>query len=348
MANVTPTLPNQLHLSGDERALALELYSGELYRHYMRYITTEDVVMQQNITSGSSYQFIFTGRGGDPVRHDAGTELTGGASTQVGKKTIVIDDKELVYSEYYTKPQAQVSHYDLAPVLMENAAQQMAYTIDNRRFRVIARGARQAARGNNNEFESGTLVRRNAATVAAAYPLSETGSRQLQEDLAEAAQKLRDKFVPEGAARYVFLTPYLARVLRQDLTLFNTQINQDLGNRSNPYDLPTMVEGFMPRITKNIPTTDLSAVDDEDAYKANYTKTAWLATAGPECVGHLTFGGTDGFGIEAIPPTYYESKRATLYGAASFGGMDWLRPELCIEGYVHTSDYTLSGSEFGL
>lgn len=348
MSNVNPTLPNQLHNAGGERALSLEVYSGLLYRSYMRYVTTEDVVMQQNITSGSSYQFIFTGRGGEPTRHDAGTEVTGGEGAQVGKKTIVIDDKELIWSAALTNPQTSVSHYDLAPVIMDNAAMQMAYKIDNRRFRVIINGARQAARGANSEFPGGTLVRRNAATVAAAYPMSEVGSKQLQEDLAYANQLLREKFVPEGMDKYVFLTPYLARVLRQDLTLFSNQLVQDTADRSSPYDLPARVEGFIPRVSMNIPSTDLSSIDDETAYKGNYSKTAWVATAGPECVGHLTFGGTDGFGVEPLPPTYFPYKRATMYGAVSFGGMDWLRPELCIEGYAHTSDYTLSNGVYGL
>ena len=55
------TRQGQLNSAGDQRALYLKLFSGEMFKGFQRNTIARDLVMKRTLTNGKSLQFIYTG-----------------------------------------------------------------------------------------------------------------------------------------------------------------------------------------------------------------------------------------------------------------------------------------------
>lgn len=324
--------------SGDNRALALLEFSGLVQTNFPTAIKFWPYIMKKAVSSGKSWQFPFVGQM-SYIEHDAGTDLPGQAEPISEERTITCDDKEIVSHAWLTKVDDFIAHFDEKNHVAREAALALGRVVDSRCARMLAKGARQDARGANDEFDSGVLIRRNAASVSAGYPVSAAGSRALQDDLANAGQAFRERNIPE-AMWTAWITPYLLRVLLRDNTIVSRDyVDAATGNKST--EIVSRVSNFKIEVTNQMPSTNVTT--GEAAYQGNFSKTAALCMANPGAVGFVSFGGVEAFG-----PEWKTEKRAWLLGAAHFGGCKWLRPEACAEIYCHTSDYTLTDGEYGL
>lgn len=332
---INPMVPMQNLGTGDERANALLMFSGKVEAVLPMATKLWERMAKMTITQGKSFQFPFIGSKGY-IEHTAGAEIEGDADPISEERTVAVDDKEIISPVWFTKPAMDIAHYDPVPEAARQCGLAIGRALDSRGFRMIAKGARKSERG-GGEFSAGNLVRRNAASVAAAYPVSATGSRNFQDDLASAGQTLREKNVGEDGW-VCYITPYLHRVLTRDNVIVNRDYIDPLTNQKLSQVI-SRVENFEIVVTNNLPSTNVTT--GESAYQGNFSYTAALCTAGPDALGCVQFGGvnTDG-------PTWKDTKRSYFANAAWFGGMKWLKPEYCVEIYANTSAYTLTGTDY--
>ena len=61
MTNVNLTRPGQINGAGDERALFLKLFSGEVYESFRNNLISKGLVMNRTLRGQKETQFIHTG-----------------------------------------------------------------------------------------------------------------------------------------------------------------------------------------------------------------------------------------------------------------------------------------------
>lgn len=259
--------------------------------------------------------------------HAPGTDIDG-QNLSKAKRQQILEDEETIAIVHESIVDGLTSHYAYSPEVARKAGEALARTADSHILQNYVLGARTAASG---DFKGGSRVQRAGATVAAAYPVSTTGSTNLQSDLAALAQVMDEKDVPKDD-RYVFITPYLHRVLRQDNTLLSIDyVDRALADKMNRKLMK--VEGFWVLETNNMPATDTSAATSPKKYGAavygvNALLTAAVAAQG-EAVTTVHAGG-----IRHVND-WVPQKRVTMIGAAILKGHDIRRPECC--GELHIS-----------
>ena len=323
MANFNLTPPLQEFGAGDRDALALAQFAGRVLTKFPELSVAYRHGLKHQMPSGDSFQFPATWDMATES-HVPGTELVGRREPLNEDRRVVIDDEELVAHATLSKRDDLISHLHLIPQWADQAAQGLRNMYDSYWLRCVIFGAREAIRG--GVFPAGQRVARVAATIAAAYPVSLAGSQALQMDIGELGQGMDNDDVPKDA-RFIFLSPYLKRVLLQDRTLtsrdwtdVNTLVTRQL----------TQVEGFMVEETNHLPRADVAA--GEAQYQGLFATRPDLTVC---CaIGHDTAVGSVFLeDIDAFGPSWYENRRSWLLGAAMFQGTGWLRPEAC--GEIH-------------
>ncbi|HUT62021.1 MAG TPA: phage capsid protein [Phycisphaerae bacterium] len=316
--------------NADDLALALKMYSGMVIEAYETLTQVEPDILQKQITEGKSYQFPAIWKMEDEV-HEPGVELAGNDEPISEERTVPVDTKERVAHNYLSTVDEMIGHWDTRAERARQAGRALARTTDALLLRRIIQGAKTAARGPVNEFPAGNqlTVAQAGASLAAAYPISITGSKQFQNNLAEIAQKMDEKDVPEEG-RIAYIGPYMHRVLRQD----NTLLSRDYQNVNTKLTRKLYeAEGFAIKKTNLTPCVNdatqaaswIAKVGNSSySYSGDYSLTAAVCIGDRSAAGQVNYVNIDAFG-----PTWMESKRAWLIGAASFKGSKWLRPEAC-------------------
>ena len=87
------TRPGQSNSAGDQRALYLKLFSGEMFKGFQNNTIARDLVMKRTLKNGKSLQFIYTGRT-KAEYHTPGNSILGNSdgAPPVAEKTITCDD----------------------------------------------------------------------------------------------------------------------------------------------------------------------------------------------------------------------------------------------------------------
>jgi hypothetical protein len=336
--------PRGANLGGsDSRANNLAKYRGILESVWLEDLPSTAYAMRATAVDTDTYEFYGVGVM-EAHEHTPGTDVEGQNKPARERRTVVADQKELTSGHYEARIDRILSHIDVTKRVARNQMHAIKLQHEIRVLRQIAQGARQAARedaAGDPAFPAGNLIQRNAASTAAAYPMTAQGSKNLQTDLEAAQLELDTKNVPPGM-RVAFLGPREWQVLMQDRGLSNAQLRAPLGNSVLQYQ---MVEAAGFNIVKNnilnraFPSTAVTT--GEAAYQGNFTKTAWLAMGHNEAVGLVSFGGLDMLS-ETIP----HKGNVTFLSPIELIGCKWLTPEACVEGYVSTSEYTLTNGVY--
>lgn len=324
------TYPLQSLGAGSTTALALEQFSGMVLGNFEMLSKVWPFVQKRYIQSGNSVQFPAIADLGTS-EHTPGEELEGGNEPFSEERTVPIDSRELVAHCWIPRTQEFLSHFDVRQAYAVRAAKAIARTIDSRALRMIALGARQAARG-NDAFPSGCRVRRGGGETIAIYTADAAGSLLLESDLAELGQQMDDRNISRDM-RIAFVPPYLERVASFNANATSRDYTDLNPNARTKFRVRTL-GGFdlIPTTQMSFPTSAI--VTGESAYQGNFSKTAVLAIGDPMAIGAALFGGIDPFG-----PEWHTKNRATLVGAAYFGGIKWTVPEACGEIYTSASSW---------
>ena len=324
MANFNPHSPIKDHVTAVADALALKQFGGYVLGAFDNALIAGVHGMKHNMPFGNQWQFPATWKM-NSEEHEPGTEMVGNNEPANEERTIVLDDKELVAHVTLSKRDDLISHLSLLPEWGRQAGIALAETYEKYWLQCLCLGARQSARtiaGTSDSFPAGNRLdtARTGASIAAAYPLSLAGSKYAQDDLGQIGQKMDEKNVPK-TGRFAFIGPYMSRVFRQDKTL----VSRDYQDTNTLLTRQMyLVEGFWLEEANLMPTALIAS--GPSAYQGDFTTTAMLCMGDNTAVGSVFLEEIDPFG-----PTWYESRRAWLLGAAMFQGSKWLRPEACGE-----------------
>jgi hypothetical protein len=303
MANATPSRLGQVNLAGDDQALFLKVFSGEVLTAFHRQNVFLDRSMVRTISNGKSAQFPATGTV-SAAYHTPGTEITGTA-IPAAERVIVVDDL-LIASAFIANIDEAKNHYDVRSTYSDEVGKALAETMDKN----LAQVAVLAARG------SATITGGNggSALTNAAYA---TDSTVLAAGLFTAAQTLDEKNV--GAERNVFLRPAQYYLLAQNTTM----INQWYGGQGAVSDGTILkVAGIEIVKTNALPNSNVTT--GVAAYQGNFSTTVGL-------VMHKSAIGTVKLLDLATESDYDIRRQGTLILSKYAVGHGILRPECAVE-----------------
>ena len=218
------TRQGQLNSAGNQRALFLKLFSGEMFKGFQRNTIARDLVMKRTLKNGKSLQFIYTGRT-KAEYHTPGNSILGNSdgAPPVAEKTITCDDL-LISSAFVYELDETLAHYDLRGEISKKIGYALAEKYDRKIFRAIAKAARKASPITKSNFvePGGTQIKVGAAGTNADQAYTATS---LINAFYDAAAALDEKGV-SGEGRVGVLNPRQYYELIQE-TGSNGLINRD-------------------------------------------------------------------------------------------------------------------------
>lgn len=300
--------------TGDDDALFLKVFSGEVMTIFEATNVTAGRTMVRAITSGKSAQFPVMGRA-SAYYHTPGNEILGG-QVKHNEKVIVIDDL-LIAPTFMADIDEAKNHYDVRSHYSTETGRVLAQTWDKHVLQVGVLAARTTVANIPGETPSGTVITEDTADdfrdpdklVAALYA---------------AAQALDEKNIPEED-RCVYLRP------REYYTLVNSgkAINRDFGGTGSIAEGKIFsVAGLDIIKTNNLPGANVAASSvaggSEDTYVGDFTKTAGL-------VMHKSAVGTVKL-LDLSTRMDYDPRRLGHQVVAKYAvGHGVLRPESAVE-----------------
>lgn len=303
MANAVPSRLGQVNLAGDDQALFLKVFSGEVLTAFHRDNVFLDRSMVRTISNGRSAQFPVTGTV-TAAYHTPGTELNG-TPIAAAERVITIDDL-LVAQVFIARIDEAKNHYDVRSVYSEEAGKVLAETMDKNLAQVGVLAARAAS--------PITGAPGGSVLTNAGYG---TDSTVLASGLFTAAQTLDEKNV--GKERNVFLRPAQYYLLAQNTTV----INQWYGGQGAISDGTVLkVAGIEVVKTNALPNTNV--ITGVAAYQGNFATTVGL-------VMHKSAIGTVKLLDLATESDYDIRRQGTLIVSKYAVGHGILRSECAVE-----------------
>jgi hypothetical protein len=303
----------QINQAGDERALFLKVYGGEVHTAFEENNVFGAKSMVRTIASGKSAQFPSIG-GKTASYHTPGT-MTVGVAGNLAETIITIDDFLESASAIAEIDQA-MTHFDYRQPFSREDGRAIARLYDQN----IARCGIQAAQTTTSRFD-GTGDIYEAKTVGKIWNVasSDTDAAVLKGALVNAATEFDEKDVPESD-RNVFLKPAQYHLLASD----NDIISRDFGAAGQITELrvPRLV-GFNLVKSNNLPTTNVTGTYS-NKYNVDARNTVALIMH-PNAVGTLK---VRDLSVGMTGNDYIVTHNATLVTSRMLVGHGVLRPEL--------------------
>jgi hypothetical protein len=304
MANATPSFVAQVNGAGDQRALFLKVYGGEVLTAFTKATVALERTQVRSISQGKSAQFPATWRN-TAAYHTPGTEITG--NTILSNEIVISIDDLLISSVYIPIIDEAMTHFDYRSEYSFQSGNALAQQLDKNILQVGVLAARAAATITGGDGGS--------SLINASY---KTDSSTLAGGLFEAAQVLDEKSVPSDS-RYAFMLPAQYYRLAQNTTAINT-----LYGGSGAYSDGSIVRIAGIELVKclNLPSTNVTT--GPAAYQVNATNTAALIMQ-KSAVGTVKL-------IDIATEMMYDMRRqATLVVAKTAVGHGILRPQAAVE-----------------
>jgi hypothetical protein len=203
----------QINKAGDDKALFLKKFSGEVLTTFETNCVMKDKQLVKTIESGKSAQFPVTGTAAAAYHTPGRNILEGdnGLLSKIGKNERVISiDGLLTASAFVANIDEAMNHYDTRSVYTTEVGLQLAYAWDRNSLQASVLAARAAASITGGK--SGTVLNRGA-TVA-------TTGAVLAAAIFAAARSLDEKDVPEND-RYAVVRPEHYYLLAQTTDVIN-------------------------------------------------------------------------------------------------------------------------------
>ena len=224
-STLTTNLTNlgQANGAGDNRALYLKLFSGEMFKAYESACIAKGTVQSRQLSNGKSMQFVFTGRMTADY-HTPGTPILGSGDPPVAEKTIIMDDL-LVSSAFVYDLDETLAHYSLRSEISKKIGHALAEAYDKKVFRTIAKAAREAhpVTAAPGPAPGGSVIRLGAN--------NQYNAQALVDAFFEAASILDEKNVPrEGRTAVLSPRQYYALVSQVDSNILNRDFGATSGS----------------------------------------------------------------------------------------------------------------------
>lgn len=308
MTDVLVSRSGQIQLSGDDRALYMKLFSGEVINTFNATAAYPDKHVTRTISSGKSAQFPATGKVAANY-HVPGTMLTGTPIAH-NERIITIDDL-LVADVFIADIDEAMSHFDVRGEYSKQLGEALAVAYDKNVARVAVLAARDTAtitgQPGGTVINGGVAVRTNGDLIANA--------------LFASAQKFDENDVP-NSDRFAFMRPVSYYAAASNTKL----LNKDWGG-SGSYSQGTIetLAGISIVKSNHVPNSDESAAAAvRTKYRGNFANTAIS-------VMHRSAVGTVKLMDLSMQSEYLTAHQATLLVARYAVGHGQLRPECSIE-----------------
>ena len=304
MSDTTVLGHGQDNGSGDDDALFLKVYSGEVLAAFDEANKAMNKQMTRNIKSGKSAQFPATWKA-QAAYHTAGTELSGQAINH-SERIITIDDM-LVADVFIPDIDEAKSHFEVRGEYSKQVGRALAYELDKHIFQIIVLAAQASA----------TITGGNGGSVLTDATFDTSGSA-LAAGCFDAAQALDEKDVPEDD-RYLMVRPaqYYLMAATTDV------INRDWGGRG-VYAEGTVLKVAGVNIDKSNHTPRTNIATGPSKYQGNFSNTYGQ-------VWHKGAAGTVKLRDLSVRMDYLPRNIGTLIVAKTAVGHGILRPESAVE-----------------
>lgn len=202
----TPSRLGQIEATGDQFALFLKQFGGEVLTQFDEVNKVLPMVTQRTISNGRSAQFPVIG-GTTAKYHVPGTEITGTAIPHA-EVTLTVD-MPLIADAFIANIDEAMNHYEVRSHYGKKMGNALANALDRHLLQTAVKAARSSARVSTDS--GGSVI-----TVANL----DTDMDALVASLFDAATILDNKNVPEDG-RFVFLRPAVYNKLAQNTKVLN-------------------------------------------------------------------------------------------------------------------------------
>lgn len=305
--DMTGARPGQVNGAGDDRALFLKVYGGEVLTRFREVNKALSRTSVRNITSGKSASFPATFKAAASY-HTPGVMIVG--QTILGNERIILIDDLAISPVFIANIDEAMSHFEFRSEYSFQAGASLSKQVDLNLFQLLLLDARASATitgGNGGTSLTAAAALTDADTlIAAAF---------------DAAQALDEKDVPDED-RYIAVKP------DQYYQLVNSSsklINKDYGNEGNGSTASgkvMSVAGLEIVKTNHLPQGVVNT--GPTAYQGTFTNTAAV-------VWHRSAVGTVKLIDLGVESDYLVQNQGTLIVAKQALGHGILRPESAVE-----------------
>lgn len=310
MANATVLYTGQVNAAGNDRALFLQVFGGEVMTAFEENNVALSRTQVRNISSGKSASFPATWKVSAGY-HTPGAEIVGQTSN-LNERVINIDDL-LLASVFLADVQEAMSHFEVRSTYSTECGRALAYQMDKNLLQVGVLAARASA------TVTGGF---GGTTLTSATTLYKTSAPDLAAGIYAAVQAMDEKFIPETEQKNVFVRPAQYYLLAQSTAL----INRDwMGAGSYSDGKILRIGGASIIKTMHLPITSISAnTGEKNTYNGDFTKVAALVMT-DKAVGTVKLR-------DLQSEMGYDMRRqGTLMIAKYLVGHGILRPECAVE-----------------
>lgn len=275
-------------VAGADRLLALKVFSGTVLEAFRAktvfYDNTGNILAQKMLNGGHVAQWPVIGD--DIVLSDIGTftpadagadddwldanesvakddsglvlgyhnpgDFIAGRKIKMSERTVRVDDT-LVAAIDIPFQDMDLSHFDVIRPYATKLGRSLAIDNDKKIATIALKAARTAAVSGVHPGGQQSIVNSGNSTVQDQYPDSPGGVGNFRTQAAELAEMFDNDSVPEDG-RFLFISPWIRRILRNDTDVFNRDYNPsniagDLNSRTIG-----MLEGFNLVLTNHLPS----------------------------------------------------------------------------------------------
>ena len=312
MSNATVSFLGKANNTGDDNALFLKVFSGEVLAAFARRNQMLGMSMVRTISQGKSAQFPALGKT-TASYHTAGNEITGKVINK-NERVITIDDL-LISDSFIAEIDEAKNHYDVRSIYSTEMGNALARTVDQHLLQLTVLAA-QASTTVSGENGGAVITDADAKTNGASLITS----------IFDAAQALDEKDVPEED-RYCVVPP----ATYYNLVENDKILNRDFGGSNGIYAEGQVLKVAGINIVKSNTAVDAftdqsaaSSTGENNTYNGDFSNTAAV-------VFHKSAIGTVKLMDLAMESDYDMRRQGTLMVAKMALGHGILRPEAAVE-----------------
>ena len=312
MSNATVSFLGKANNTGDDNALFLKVFSGEVLAAFQRRNQMLEMSMVRTISQGKSAQFPALGKT-TASYHTAGNEITGKVINK-NERVITIDDL-LISDSFIAEIDEAKNHYDVRSIYSTEMGNALARTVDQHLLQLTVLAA-QASTTVSGENGGAVITDADAKTNGASLITS----------IFDAAQALDEKDVPEDD-RYCVVPP----ATYYNLVENDKILNRDFGGSNGIYAEGKVLKVAGINIVKSNTAVDAftdqsaaSSTGENNTYNGDFSNTAAV-------VFHKSAIGTVKLMDLAMESEYDIRRQGTLMVAKMALGHGILRPEAAVE-----------------
>jgi hypothetical protein len=306
--NATVSFIGQANSAGDERALHLKVFSGEVMNTFEETNVMMPLHQVRTIASGKSAQFPKIGTA-TASYHTAGNEILGTAIKH-NEVNIAIDNL-LLSDVFIANIDEALSHYEVRSAYARELGQVLANEFDKHVLQTAVLAGQLA---------TPTITGGKSGLILTESTFASSGAK-LSEALFDCAQNFDEKDIPEND-RYLVLPPAQYYLLAATTDV----INRDWGGRGNFAEGEVLkVAGIHVVKSNHVPQANVAlSSPNPTTYNGTFVNTVGVAF-------HKSAVGTVKLMDLAIESGYDIRRQGTLMVAKMAVGHGILRPESAVE-----------------